>query len=146
MQTSSSVSPKAAVAVKKATGRKKGAPAISASTRAGLLFPIGRVKANIRKRGYTKRVSPAAAVYQAAVLEYLNAEMIELAGKAAFDNKHKRIVPRDIALAIGNDKELTTLLKNVKVCGGGVVPNIHERLIPKKKEPKTTTGGKRHAK
>ncbi|KAL0207732.1 hypothetical protein P9112_012360 [Eukaryota sp. TZLM1-RC] len=67
----------------------------------------------------------------AAVLEYLTAEVLELTGNAARDNKKTRIVPRHILLAIRNDEELSKLLYHIMIPSGGVFPHIHSDLLPK---------------
>jgi len=111
---------------------KKGGAQSSRSTRAGLQFPVGRLSRYLRKGGFAKRVGGGAPVYLAAVLEYLCAEILELAGNAARDNKKTRIVPRHIQMAVRSDEELNKLLGGVTIASGGVMPNIHTVLLPKK--------------
>lgn len=111
----------------KTAGAKKG----SRSAKAGLQFPVGRVGRFLKKGRYAARVGGGAPVYLAAILEYLTAEVLELAGNAARDNKRNRIVPRHIQLAVRNDEELNKLFGSVTIANGGVLPNIHTVLLPK---------------
>ncbi len=103
----------------------------SRSAKAGLQFPVGRIHRLLRKGNYAQRVGAGAPVYLAAVLEYLAAEILELAGNAARDNKKTRIIPRHLQLAIRNDEELNKLLGNVTIAQGGVIPHINPSLLPK---------------
>ncbi|XP_078057615.1 uncharacterized protein LOC144482316 [Mustelus asterias] len=114
------------------SGGKARAKAKSRSSRAGLQFPVGRVHRLLRKGNYAERVGAGAPVYLAAVLEYLTAEILELAGNAARDNKKTRIIPRHLQLAVRNDEELNKLLGGVTIAQGGVLPNIQAVLLPKK--------------
>jgi len=118
------------------SGRGKGgkvrAKGKTRSSRAGLQFPVGRMHRLLRKGHYAERVGAGAPVYLAAVLEYLSAEILELAGNAARDNKKTRIIPRHLQLAIRNDEELNKLLSGVTIAQGGVLPNIQSILLPKK--------------
>jgi histone H2A len=118
------------------TGKGKGGrgekKSTTASAKAGLQFPVGRIGRYLRQGKYATRMGAGAPVYLAAVLEYLCAEILELAGNAARDNKKSRIVPRHITLAVKNDEELNRLLGGVTIASGGVLPNIHAVLLPKK--------------
>ncbi|GFQ69912.1 histone H2A [Trichonephila clavata] len=88
-----------------ASGGKVKGKSKTRSSRAGLQFPVGRIHRLLRKANYAERVGAGAPVYLAAVLEYLAAEVLELEGNAARDNKKTRIIPRHLQLAIRNDEE-----------------------------------------
>ncbi|CAF0793723.1 unnamed protein product [Brachionus calyciflorus] len=83
---------------------------VSRSLRAGLQFPVGRIHRLLKgKTANHGRVGATAAVYCAAILEYLCAEVLELA-------------------AIRGDEELDLLIK-ATIAGGGVIPHIHKALV-----------------
>ncbi|XP_062124627.1 uncharacterized protein LOC133837778 [Drosophila sulfurigaster albostrigata] len=132
---------------KKSGGKVKG-KAKSRSNRAGLQFPVGRIHRLLRKGNYAERVGAGAPVYLAAVMEYLAAEVLELAGNAARDNKKTRIIPRHLQLAIRNDEELNKLLSGVTIAQGGVLPNIQAsenceiKMARTKQTARKSTGGK----
>ena len=113
-------------------GKASGSKSVSRSAKAGLQFPVGRIGRYLKTGKFATRVGAGAPVYLAAVLEYLCAEILELAGNAARDNKKSRIIPRHVQLAVRNDEELNKLLGGVTIASGGVLPNIHAVLLPKK--------------
>ncbi|XP_047096306.1 protein H2A.6-like [Lolium rigidum] len=131
------------MAGRKGAERKK---AVTRSAKAGLQFPVGRIGRFLKKGRYAQRVGSGAPVYLAAVLEYLAAEVLELAGNAAKDNKKSRIVPRHLLLAIRNDEELGKLLAGVTIANGGVLPNIQSVLLPKKTAEKAAAAAEKESK
>ncbi|KAK1938368.1 Histone H2A protein [Babesia divergens] len=125
-------------------GRKKTVKSVTKSAKAGLQFPVGRIGRYLKNGRYAKRVGAGAPVYLAAVLEYLCAEILELAGNAARDNKKSRIIPRHIQLAIRNDEELSKFLAGITIASGGVMPNVQAVLLPKKKDGDSGMGNEHH--
>ncbi|XP_037051764.1 histone H2A, sperm-like [Bradysia coprophila] len=115
-------------------------PPISKSKRAGVIFPVVRLRNKMKAGQYAKRIQVGGSVYLAGVLEYLTAEVMELAGNAARDYKRKRVIPRHILLAVKSDAELSSLLNDVTFSQGGVLPFIHTVLLPKRTQQKKSHG------
>ena len=116
---------------KGARGKKAGGVKKTKSSKAGLTFPVARLGGFLKKGRYAKRIGAGAPVYMAAVLEYLTAELLELSGNAAKDNKKTRINPRHIQLAIKNDQELNNFVGTATNSAGRVIPNVHAVLLKK---------------
>jgi len=129
---------------KRAAASKKGG---SQAKKAGLLFPVGRIGSQLRRGQYARRVGASAAVYLAAVLEYLTAELLELTVKAATSaaaaGKKKKAVtrlnPRILTLAVRHDEDLGALLQNVTLSRGGVLPVVNKALGKQQKGSKASS-------
>ena len=116
------------------TGAKSGL-----SRKSGLQFQVelvGALMASVLGPGQLCRARSASTeVYLAAVMEYMSAEILELAGNAAYrDNRSGVITPRHIYLGISNDEELCAFYlgrgaDQGHILGGGVTPNIHAVVL-----------------
>lgn len=109
----------------------------SMASRARLQFAPARARKILKSNG-ANRMGGDAPVYLAAVLEYLAAEMLELADNVARNNKRMRLFPRDLMLALHNDHELNLLMNQHKVdiVGSGSVPDPASSLAAKPKPTK----------
>lgn len=85
------------------------------SSRAGLLFPVGRIKRKLKEMLVSTRIGVGSSVYMAAILEYLTAELLEIAGNEAKRQNKKRITPLAIKKSLKADEEMDKMLKNVVI-------------------------------
>jgi histone H3/H4 len=119
--------------------QSKSSKGTSRQGKAGIIFPPSISEKFLRNFGYSKvMVTSTAPVALAATLEYISAEILELAATAATKAKRIRITIRDIQMSIGEDEELSALFDrlNISLLGGGVVPYIHPCLVSKKSRKK----------
>lgn len=143
--SASSTNPKAASIAKplpSATGEMatNGEPVpISRSKKAGICFPVGRIHTALKSGPYASRISSGAPVFLAAALEYLTAEILDIALQVAKDNVRQRIVPRHILIAVREDDELNLLLKHIDISNAGAMAYIHSFLVPRSSGKKGST-------
>ena len=124
------------MAPKKVGKRKSGAGTrskpVSNNTRAGTIFPVGRCNRYLKQGRYAERVGGSAGVFMASVLEYITAELCELAGNVCEEQGKKQIMPRHINFGIMHDEELAKLFATTQISQGGQKVHIEEALMPQK--------------
>jgi len=98
---------------------------ISLSIRAGITFPIRRIFRKLKKRTQL-RIWIKAAVYTAAVLQYVVSEVLDLAGTITKRLKKKIIKPKHINNALRCDEELDKLTRK------SILPEVTKMLLMKK--------------
>ncbi|KAM9576858.1 histone H2A-Bbd type 1-like [Trichechus inunguis] len=92
---------------------KRRRPSRSRSTRAELQFPVSRVDRLLREGNYAQRLSSSTPVFLAGVLEYLTANILELAGDEAHNNHRMRITPEHVERAVDSNPQLSRLWGDV---------------------------------
>ena len=138
----------------------------SKSKKAGLIFPVANILKRLKSILPRIKVKTDAAVYLAGVLEYSVAELLEISGKLlcwiitmrrkfysssffflligdeANKANKKRINPRQVYLAIKNDREFDKLMNEVEIPGSGAVPMIHPELLARASKRKSSSAPK----
>merc|ERR1711872_176855 len=111
----------------------------------GLVLNCYQLRRRMRAAMIRKRIRPDSVVYLGAVMEYLMAEVLELAGNCARDLKMKTIKPRHVMMAVAMDDELKPIFDDSKVImpGVGVVPGIHPCLAARTVDQDTFKGWSR---
>ncbi|XP_007955613.1 histone H2A-Bbd type 1-like [Orycteropus afer afer] len=84
-------------------------PSISRSTRAELQFSVSRVDRLLREGNNVQRLSWCTPIFLAGILEYVAANILELAGKEAQNNQRIRITPEHVRKAVDSNPELSHL-------------------------------------
>jgi histone H3 len=110
--------------------------------KAGIIFPPSIAEKFLRNFGYSKAmVTKSSSVFFAGVLEYITLQILQDALKITEENKRVRITLRELQLAVGKNRELSSIFSkfNISFLGGGVVPFIHPLLIARKNKTKNTT-------
>jgi histone H2A len=122
----------------KRANRKSGShkKPVSSSKKAGTMMPVGRLNRMIKQGRYASRTGRSAGVFMAAVLEYITAEVLELAGNICLDRKHRIITPKDINIGVRGDEELQKLMSSACISQGSNPTGINEALVQKKKGKK----------
>merc|ERR1712183_664834 len=117
-------------------GRKKGQsvkPGVKVEKRAGISFPVTRIKRYMNKLRANKTVTQTAAVMLSAVLEYLTAEVTDLAGNLAIDEKKKTFNQKHLFKALESDDHLHRVFNGL-IHEGGVKQTVTDFRFKSQKQ------------
>lgn len=91
----------------------------SSNTKSGLIFKSSRIGRRLRTSKMFERVSKTTPIFLTAVLEYVCAEILEMASGEVIREKKKRILPKHIKMGISHDMELESIFKNIIIPEAG---------------------------
>lgn len=120
-----------------AKGKKK--VAVSKSQRAGLIFPVSRVRNFIESIVNVERISDVSSVALASIMEYFCQSICQNASLKASEMKRTRISPRHLLLSVMEDENYRSIFGR-GIFAGGVVPTLAKpkQAPPKQVEQKQT--------
>lgn len=114
-----------------------------------LIFPVKTIKRNLKgmfgmKKVYknnrnkeSTNITLDSAIFTAAVIEYLTAEVLELSGECSKQMKKTRIVPRHIMSAVRMDEELNVLFpRSTTISCAGVLPKPMPAFLTRNNVPR----------
>lgn len=80
------------------------------SSRAGLIFPVNKIQ---KRLNFKYKTTLGAAIYMAAVCQYIATELVEICGDAAQKKQSRLIRRKHIKSALRQDAEMLILTGNI---------------------------------
>ena len=104
---------------------------VSQQAKANLKFPVSRLKRQLKLRPGAKRVGTEGAVYFAAIVEYMVAELCEVTRERMKNRQHdaKLTSPEDLRTAIRCDEDLQHVFRGVRMQIGDKVKGVRKSLM-----------------
>ncbi|XP_037009553.2 histone H2A-Bbd type 2/3-like [Artibeus jamaicensis] len=85
------------------------------TSRAELLFSVSHVERLLREGHYARHLTSSAPVFLAAIIQYLTATVLQLAGNEAQRSGCRRITPELVDMAIHNNALISVFFEGVIV-------------------------------
>ncbi|GJM95531.1 hypothetical protein PR202_ga12276 [Eleusine coracana subsp. coracana] len=113
-------------------GRAKGTKAVSRSSKAGLVFPVGRIGRFLKVGKYAQRIGAGAPVYLSAVLEYLAAEVRLTFLSSSQSSRLPLLLPLFEIESMNPDAAVKSLISQVlELAGNAARDNKKSRIVPR---------------